>query len=110
LETPSLAAGDRSSESQVSPRDVFNGCYVSDTSLFDFGYLGRLGLVPGWPGEAVYPPQPMVGQMRALLERYAAHGGRFREEVLADTGHCPHLEKPREFERLLFSFLLEHTR
>ncbi len=33
---------------------------VSDTSLLDFGYLGQIGVVPGWPGEEVYPPQPMV--------------------------------------------------
>jgi pimeloyl-ACP methyl ester carboxylesterase len=83
---------------------------VSDTSLFDFGYLGKLGLVPGWPGEEQYPPQPMVAQMRKLLERYAANGGRFREEVLADTGHSPHLERPQEFERHAFPFLLEHMR
>ncbi len=82
----------------------------SDTSLFDLGYLGQLGAVPGWPGETVYPPQPMVSQMRAVLDRYAMRGGRFREVVLADTGHSPHLERPEEFERLVFPFLLEHTR
>src|SRR5688500_8451176 len=32
---------------------------VSDTSLFDLGFLGKLGAVPGWPGEDVFPPQPM---------------------------------------------------
>src|SRR5262249_10265395 len=36
---------------------------ISDTSLFDFGYLGKLGAVPDWPGDEVYPSQPMVGQM-----------------------------------------------
>lgn len=83
---------------------------VSDTSLFDLGYLGKLGAVPGWPGEEVFPPQPMVSQMRTLLQRYAANGGRFREEVLADTGHSPHLERQAEFDRLAFSFFAEHTR
>jgi pimeloyl-ACP methyl ester carboxylesterase len=82
----------------------------SDTSLFDLGYLGKLGAVPGWPGESVYPPQPMVGQTRAVLDRYAKNGGRFREEVLVDTGHSPHLERPHEFERLVFPFFLEHAR
>src|SRR5690606_2844228 len=33
---------------------------VSDTSLFDFAYLGQLGAVPGWPGADLYPPQPMI--------------------------------------------------
>ena len=83
---------------------------VSDTSLFDFGYLGKLGAIPGWPGEEHYPPQPMVSQTRRLLERYAAKGGRFQEEVFADTGHSPHVERPREFERLVFPFLQEHAR
>src|SRR5690606_34185804 len=29
---------------------------VSDTSLSDVGYLGKLGYVPGWPGDEVFPP------------------------------------------------------
>ena len=37
---------------------------VSDTSFFDFGFLGRIDAVPGWPGDDVYPPQPMVSQSR----------------------------------------------
>lgn len=82
---------------------------VSDTSLFDFGFLGQIGAVPGWPGADVYPPQPMVSQTLAMLERYAANGGRFREVVLADTGHSPHLERAAEVEALLFAFLREHA-
>lgn len=48
---------------------------VSDTSFFDMAHLGQLGVVPGWPGADACPPQPMVGQTRAVLERYAAAGG-----------------------------------
>ena len=48
---------------------------VSDNSFFDFGTLGKLGYVPGWPGEEVYPPQPMVGQTRHILEQYKSKGG-----------------------------------
>ncbi len=70
---------------------------VSDNSLFDFGTLGKLGLVPGWPGEEVYPPQPMVGQTRNVLEQYKAKGGSFEEVVIADTAHSPYIEKPEEF-------------
>ncbi|MFE9691390.1 alpha/beta hydrolase [Micromonospora sp. NPDC005806] len=70
---------------------------VSDTSLFDLAYLGSLGVVPGWPGEADCPAQPMVGQTRAVLDRYAADGGTYREVVLAGCGHSPHLERPAEF-------------
>ena len=70
---------------------------VSDTSFFDMGYLGSLGYVPGWPGAEVYPPQPMVGQTRYVLEQYAANGGSFEEVVIADAGHSPYIEKPEEF-------------
>lgn len=78
---------------------------VSDTSLVDFGFLGQLGAVPGWPGAEVYPPQPMIGQIRAVLDRYAAGGGRYTEHVLSDCGHSPHLEHPAEFAALVNGFL-----
>lgn len=70
---------------------------VSDNSLFDMGTLGQLELVPGWPGEDVYPPQPMVSQTRHVLEEYKANGGDFNEVVIADTAHSPYVEKPQEF-------------
>jgi pimeloyl-ACP methyl ester carboxylesterase len=82
---------------------------VSDTSLLDFGYLGQLDVVPGWPGADVYPPQPMVSQMRAVLDEYASRGGGYREEVIPDCGHTPHVEKPEVFRRLLLDFLEAHA-
>jgi pimeloyl-ACP methyl ester carboxylesterase len=77
---------------------------VSDTSLLDFGTLGQIGVVPGWPGAAVFPPQPMVSQMRAILEQYQANGGEYWEEVFTDCGHSPHIEKPEAFRRLVIEF------
>ncbi len=70
---------------------------VSDNSFFDLGTLGQLGYVPGWPGAEVYPPQPMVGQVRAILEQYQEKGGKYTEVVIVDTGHSPYIEKPEEF-------------
>lgn len=70
---------------------------VSDTSLYDFAYLGSLGVVPGWPGADAFAPQPMVSQTRHVLDGYAAAGGSYREVVFADTGHSPFLERPDEF-------------
>jgi pimeloyl-ACP methyl ester carboxylesterase len=70
---------------------------VSDNSLYDFGYLGSIGAVPGWPGPDRWPPQPMVAQTRAVLDGYADTGGHYRELVIADSGHAPHLDKPEEF-------------
>ncbi|QIN77343.1 alpha/beta fold hydrolase [Rubrobacter marinus] len=78
---------------------------VSDGSYLDFGTLGKMDAVPGWPGEDKFPPQPMVSQTRAVLEAYAAAGGSYREEVLEECGHTPHVEKPEEFRRLLVGFL-----
>ena len=40
-----------------------------------------------------------------VLDRYAANGGTYREEVLTDCGHSPHIERPDDFRRLLFAFL-----
>ncbi|HEX2773118.1 MAG TPA: alpha/beta fold hydrolase [Micromonosporaceae bacterium] len=78
---------------------------VSDTSLFDLAYLGSLGLVPDWPGADACPPQPMVAQTRAVLDRYAATGGRYREVVYAGCGHSPHIERPAEFAAVLLSLV-----
>lgn len=74
---------------------------VSDTSLADIGYLGQLGVIPEWPGLEVFPPQPMVRQIRAVLDKY----GRYTEHVLPDCGHSPHLERPDEFVALVDGFL-----
>ena len=70
---------------------------VSDNSMFDLATLGKLGYVPGWPGDEIVPPQPMIGQTRAVLEQYAAAGGSYREVLLADCAHAPHIEKPAEW-------------
>jgi pimeloyl-ACP methyl ester carboxylesterase len=77
---------------------------VSDTSMFDLAFLGSIGAVPGWPGAEACPPQPTVTQMRTVLDRYAATGGAYREVVLPDVGHSPHVERPQEF----VVALLEH--
>lgn len=80
---------------------------VSDTSLFDFGYLGQLGVAPGWPGPDIYPPQPMVAQIGAVLQTYLDRGGQYREEIIADCAHSPHIEQPEAFRELVFTFLDE---
>lgn len=74
---------------------------VSDGSFFDLNLLGQVGVVPGWPGADVAPPQPMVSQTRAVLDRYTAGGGAVRELALPDTGHSPHLERQAEFVEAL---------
>ncbi|MBI5930799.1 MAG: alpha/beta hydrolase [Chloroflexi bacterium] len=70
---------------------------VSDTAAADVGRLGSLGLIPGWPGMDIFPPQPMLAQTRDVLQKYAAAGGAYQEMVIGDCGHTPYLEKPTEF-------------
>lgn len=75
---------------------------VSDTSLFDLAQLGKLGALPGYPGEEAVPTQPMVSQLRAVLEA----AGEFTEIVYEDCGHSPHLEHPERFAQDVRKFLL----
>jgi pimeloyl-ACP methyl ester carboxylesterase len=78
---------------------------VGDATLFDFAQLGKLGLVPGWPGEEECPPQPMIAQTRAVLDRYAGAGGSFTEVLLEGCGHSPHVERPGQFIDALLALI-----
>lgn len=78
---------------------------LGDNSFYDFGVLGKAGLVPGYPGEEVHPTQPMISQTRAVLERYAASGGSFRELVFEECGHSPFIEKPADFNAAFHAHL-----
>lgn len=71
---------------------------VSDASFFDLNVLGQAGVIPGWPGVDVAPPQPMKVQTRAVLDRYRANGGSYREVALPDAGHAPHLDEAPTFD------------
>jgi pimeloyl-ACP methyl ester carboxylesterase len=78
---------------------------VSDASSYDMGNLGRLGVIPGWPGDDAYPSQPMVAQMRAFLDRYRAAGGDVVAVEIEGAGHGPFIDHPAEFQHALFGFL-----
>ncbi len=80
---------------------------VSDNAMWDIAALGAMGFVPGWPGADDCPAQPMLQQIRAVLDQYQANGGSYREEVILDAGHCPFIEKPEEFNALFHGFLGE---
>lgn len=67
---------------------------VGDETFFDLNTLGKAGVLPGWPGEKVAPPQPMVSQTRAVLERYADAGGSYQEIAQPKCGHSAHIEYP----------------
>jgi pimeloyl-ACP methyl ester carboxylesterase len=78
---------------------------VSDYAMFDLAALGAMGAVPGWPGAEECPPQPMLAQTRAVLDKYAANGGSYQEEVIADAGHSPYLEQPEAFNKAFHAIL-----
>lgn len=78
---------------------------VSDGSFFDLNMLGQVGVIPGWPGAEVAPPQPMKVQTRAVLDRYAANGGAYREVALPEAGHAPHLDEADVFVAELVAHL-----
>jgi pimeloyl-ACP methyl ester carboxylesterase len=70
---------------------------VSNQAMWDIAALGALGFVPGWPGEEECPPQPMLDQIKAVLDQYQENGGEYDEVVIADAAHSPYIEKPEEF-------------
>ena len=78
---------------------------VADGSALEFGTLGAAGVVPGWPGEDVFPPQPMVTQIRDVLERYRAAGGHVEIETFAGSGHGPHVDAADAWSRTFFGFV-----
>ncbi len=78
---------------------------ISDQSMLDMGTVGAMGLVPGWPGADVFPSQPMISQIRYVLDQYKANGGQYQEVVFENCGHTPYIEYPEEFNRLLHNHL-----
>jgi pimeloyl-ACP methyl ester carboxylesterase len=78
---------------------------VADGSPWEMGTLGSLGAVPGWPGAEAFPPQPMVGQIRSVLERYREAGGRAEMEMFESSGHFPPIDAAERWSALFFDFL-----
>jgi pimeloyl-ACP methyl ester carboxylesterase len=78
---------------------------VADGSPWEMGTLGQLGAIPGWPGEDAFPPQPMVSQIRAVLERYRDAGGRAEMETFEGSGHFPPIDAVERWSATFFAFL-----
>jgi pimeloyl-ACP methyl ester carboxylesterase len=47
----------------------------------------------------------MLGQTRAVLEKYASAGGSYEEVVIEDAGHLPFIEKPEVFNQAFHAHL-----
>jgi pimeloyl-ACP methyl ester carboxylesterase len=78
---------------------------IADGSAWDMGTLGKMGVIPGCPGPEVFPPQQMVSQIRAVLEKYAANGGSTRIEIFDGSGHGPHIDAADRWKEVFFGFI-----
>lgn len=82
---------------------------ISDNSAWDLATLGQMGLVPEWPGPEAVPPQPMISQIRSVLETYRDSGGDVRLEMIEGAGHGPHVDHAGEWNRIFFGFLNDNS-
>jgi hypothetical protein len=78
---------------------------VADGSAWEMGTLGKMGAVPGWPGDEVFPAQPMVTQIRNVLERYRDAGGSVQVEMFEGSGHGPLFDAAERWGKVFFGFL-----
>ncbi len=78
---------------------------VSDNSMSDPGYQGKMGLRPDWPGKEVFPPQPLLSQVHYALDQYEQRSGSVRRLIFSGIGHTPYLERPGEFQSALMELL-----
>ena len=83
-----------------------NDQIISDRSLSDPGFQGQAGYREGWPGQDVFPPQPMITQTRYLLDGYRDEGGSVSEVIVRMCGHTPFLEQPEMITETLNNFLM----
>ncbi len=82
-----------------------NDVAVSNSAASDPGSWGPTGLLPGFPGAEEYPPQPMMDQIRTLLDDYARHGGSYEEVAVEGSGHVPFLSHQAEFNSVFHAHL-----
>lgn len=78
---------------------------VGDNASSDPGTLGPLGFIPGWPGQEVYPSQPMLAQTRHVLDEYSRAGGSYTETVIKGTAHVPFIEDPSKFDSVFHAHI-----
>lgn len=80
---------------------------VSNAAAADLGTLGPTGIIPGYPGPEVYPPQPMLDQIEVVLNGYREAGGEVSEVVMPHSGHVPYIDDPEGFDRAFHAWLEE---
>ena len=83
---------------------------ISNSAVSDPGSWGPTGRVPGFPGAEEYPNQPMMDQIRTLLDNYTRHGGSYEEVAVEGSGHVPFMSHPDEFNRVFHAYLERQSR
>jgi len=78
---------------------------VADGSAWEMGTLGKMGAVPGWPGDDVFPPQLMVTQIRNVLGAYRDKGGHVQFEMFEGSGHAPLFDAADRWSEIFFAFV-----
>ena len=81
---------------------------VSDQSLSDPGQQGKLRLRADWPGDQLFPPQPLLSQVKFAFDQYEQQGGVVNRLQLSNVGHTPYLERPAEVQATMREHLVEH--
>ena len=65
-------------------------------------------MLEDYPGTEAYPPQPMMRQIRKVLDDYAAHDGEYEEVAIKNSGHVPFMSHPDEFNRSFHKHLSQN--
>ncbi len=78
---------------------------ISNSAASDPGTWGPTGLLPGFPGAEDYPPQPMMDQIRTVLDNYTSHGGTYQEVAVEGSGHVPFISHPDDFNPVFHAHL-----
>jgi pimeloyl-ACP methyl ester carboxylesterase len=86
-----------------------NDLAVSNSAGSDPGTWGPSGRLPGFPGAEAYPPQPMMDQIRKMLDDYSAAGGSYNEVAISGSGHVPFITHPAEFNRVFHEHLKQSS-
>ena len=78
---------------------------VSNSAASDPGTWGPSGRLPGFPGVDEYPTQPMMDQIRTVLDDYSERGGSYQELAVEGSGHVPFMSHQQEFNSAFHAFI-----
>ena len=78
---------------------------IADGTPWEMGTLGQMGAIPDWPGDEVFPPQPMVSQIGDVLDEYEQEGGEAVREMFDGSGHAPHIDAAQKWSEVFYEFL-----